>query len=337
MTQEEKPKKSGFNPIDNYEVELGGWTKFFLFMIAVGVVLTIVQYVSELRASNYAASMAAFVILHMLSFVALGGYTTFAFITRKANAVFWAYSYLALCLVSNIFAIVCNLEWSTVLYECIRAVISGALWMFFLYFSENIRDVFPKENRKVTRRDWGVSITAIVLPLVYLVFAIAGLAFSEVRTQAITEDMMEVYTEQEGYYNDGIVAFRAPVGYTVERVEENNLVLHTIVDDPEEPSESIVISSEFFNQIDAETFGIYLSNWSDGSLLGSSRTVKVNEEKTVDGIHMHYVCTHFEDYDLYWDFAVVNDPSINKNTVISVYTHNPGDLVHFMARNIKFK
>ena len=67
-----------------------------------------------------------------------------------------------------------------------------------------------------------------------------------------------------------------------------------------------------------------------------STTVVKDEEDSVEGKHYRYRRVYIEEYDVYWEFAIVNEPEITKNCLISIYTAEPEERLFFFIRSLKF-
>ena len=312
--------------------EFSGWLKFMLVMIGAGMIMTVINDFSELAELGGDDVTTKFAVLHSLSFVGLGCYAIFSFLTRRPNAVFWGYAYLTACLISNTFSIVGNLGESDIIVQGIRALVTCVAWFVFLYFSENVRDIFPPEKRKAGKKEWTVSVISIALPYVYLLVYI----LLSIGKGYDPEYMYGQYTAEDGYYTDGIVAFKIPSDYFIEDMDADGTKVFTVTDALYEPEESITIVSEFNYELTDETFEEYYEAWMAEDFAYLSTTVVKDEEDSVEGKHYRYRRVYIEEYDVYWEFAIVNEPEITKNCLISIYTAEPEDRLFFFIRSLKF-
>ena len=323
--------------IDNGEYEFGGWLKFMFLMIFVGMVMTVVNTFKELGELSGDTYTIIFSILHCASFIGLGSYALYMFLTRKSNAVFWGYTYLTACLISNIVSVVGNFDDSNIIILGVRAVITCIAWFAFLYYSDNVKDVYPIEKRQTSKKEWTISILGVSLPYLYLiVLVLFSLAGSLVEKDYDPTSMIEQYTEDDGYYTDGIVAFKKPSHYIIEDMVNDGTTIFSLSDSEVDPTENITIVSELNYQLTKEEFDEYYEAWKDEDFAYLSTTVVKDEENTIEGKHYRYRSVYFEDYGTYWDFAIVNQPDINKNCLVSIYTSEPGKRVFFFVRGLKF-
>lgn len=328
-------QKSSDNSYQNYEPEFGGWLKFMMVIICVGVALSIIQNINDLKSSAYDTYVVAFVIAHCLSFTAMAGYAIYCFIRKKANAVFWGYAYFTYCLLTNLFIICFNGE-SNLVLDGVRALVTCVAWMFFLHYSDNVNELFPKDKRTVKKHDWILAINGILIPYIVLFSSLASTAEANEEAKYDTTTMIETYTEDSGYYTDGITAFKIPTHYDITKNEEDGLTFFRIVDNPDYSSETITIASEYSTKLSQSEFQQYVDGWTNSELEQTSHSDKY-EETTIEGKHMHYHQTYYEEYNMYWELAVISDPDIDKNFLVSIYTQEPGTRLYFFARNVKFE
>ena len=319
------------------EYEFGGWLKFMFLMIFVGITMTVVNTFKEIGELQGDTFTSIFCILHCLSFLILGGYALYMFLTRKSNAVFWGYTYLVTCLISNIVSVVGNLDDSNIIILGIRAVVTCIAWFAFLYYSENVKDIYPPEKRKTTKKDWTLAILGVSLPYAYLLLAVLlSIGTAVISPEYDPTSMTEQYSSESGYYTDGIVAFKSPSHYIVEQVDSDGTIIFSLADSETEPSETITIVSELNYELTAEEFDEYYEAWKDEDFAYLTTTVVKDEENVIEGKHYRYRSVYFEEYGTYWDFVIVNQPDINKNCLVSIYTAEPGKRVFFFVRGLKF-
>lgn len=332
---EETTTKSVDSETGNYE--FGGWLKFMLAMIALGMIFTVINNLKELKDIGGDPLSTGFVVFNCLSFLGLGTYTIYSFLSRKANSVFWGYTYLTASIISNLFSIFGNLGDSDILIPGIRSLAACIAWSAFLYFSENVRDIFPKEKRHTSKKEWTISILGVAMPYVYLLFSVLiSIATAVADSDYDKTYMYENYTADQGYCTDGIVAFKIPSHYNLEEEVNDGTTIFTITDNPTESSETITIVSEVNYALTDEEFEEYFESWKDEEFAYLSTTVVKDKEENLAGNHYRYRCVYFEDYQLYWEFAIVNSPEITKNCLVSIYTRQPESRMYFFIRNLKF-
>ena len=85
-----------------------------------------------------------------------------------------------------------------------------------------------------------------------------------------------------------------------------------------------------------EEFDEYYEGWKNNDFPYLSTTIVKDEENIIEGKHYRYRSVYFEDYGSYWDFVIINQPEINKNCLLSIYTTEPGKRAFFFIRGLKF-
>lgn len=175
---ETKVEKPVFKTSEEYQeylkiyTDIRGWLCFFLVVMVLGGVRDAVYIPShnfpgiyDEEYKNGIFSLLAMITISVEWFVMIG-YIVYAFAQRNANAVFWA----RVCLLFYLFFVV------------IAVLVSGGKWLgsvvlpvillLFLSRSKNVKEVIPKDYRKVTKLDWTFVIIIVVLPILFIVLDI---------------------------------------------------------------------------------------------------------------------------------------------------------------------
>ena len=145
--------------------KIGGWLGFFLFQICAGILVSLILVFT----SQWPEDVAVYYILQgliIIPYMLMGVYTVYAFLRRKANAVFWGYAYLLVCLIINIFSLLYG-------YESMNTMTSltwNVIWSVFFILSDNVKTLIPKETRRVTTIDWVLAAIGVVIPSIVCVF-----------------------------------------------------------------------------------------------------------------------------------------------------------------------
>jgi hypothetical protein len=165
--------------------DISGFMSFFIYWsIPIGIVLTILGlFTSAPLPAELANSV--FLTLYGIAFYALyfylSIYTIYAFIKKKSDAVFIAKYQLIILFVNNLLTLISGSVGGSFLDQPAR-IIGSLAWsvIFFCYltFSEDVNYRFPKENRKLTKRNKIIFILSIVVPVVLYVGAIFEIAKS---------------------------------------------------------------------------------------------------------------------------------------------------------------
>ena len=153
--------------------KIGGWLGFFLFQICAGILVNLILVFT----SQWPEDVAVYYILQgliIIPYMLMGVSTVYAFIRRKANAVFWGYAYLLLSLIINIFSLLYG-------YESMNTMTSltwNVIWSVFFILSDNVKTLIPKETRRVTTIDWVLAAIGVMIPSIVcmVVYSIAMMA-----------------------------------------------------------------------------------------------------------------------------------------------------------------
>lgn len=167
---ETKVEKPVFKTSEEYQeylkihTDIRGWLYFFLAVMGVGVGLNVLFPIFPVIYDDGIFSQLAMITIYVEWFVMIG-YIFYAFTQRNANAVFWARVYLLFRLVFGVIAV---LEGKS----GIIAVVLPVILLLFLSRSKNVKEVIPKDYRKVTKLDWTFVIIIVVLPIFFIVLDI---------------------------------------------------------------------------------------------------------------------------------------------------------------------
>lgn len=151
-------------PVADEPSEISGFLSFYLFWsIPIGLVLTIIMTIVNFDASLYQGGvflLLADVLLTAL-YVYLCIYVIYAFVKRQPDAVFMAKYELIYLFLSNVLVVVLG-ETTTYTYTSMAWAV-----VFFCYvaFSEQVKDLIPKETRRLTKLNRYVVPISIVVPL----------------------------------------------------------------------------------------------------------------------------------------------------------------------------
>ncbi len=211
--------------------QVSGWLSFFLFVVGLGAAITVVTSIADFSLDAYDIGVGDFFIylvalidiVYVLGIGGLALYTILAFLNKRSNAVFLGKSYLIIIFLSNLLLLLggdCgDYGWGS-LPQILKALIFGIVWFVYLCLSEQVSDLFPKEERKILSRDKYIVGSLIFTPV--LLLGISMLVYwGSVPTP------MNI-TLGHGDYSDGIIAFHAPEGAICEKDTVDNVKHHTI-------------------------------------------------------------------------------------------------------------
>lgn len=145
--------------------KIGGWLGFFLFQICAGILVNLILVFT----SQWPEDVAVYYILQgliIIPYMLMGVSTVYAFICRKANAVFWGYAYLLLSLIINILSLLYGYE----SMNTMTSLVWNVIWSVFFILSDNVKTLIPKETRRVTTIDWVLAAIGVVIPSIVCMF-----------------------------------------------------------------------------------------------------------------------------------------------------------------------
>lgn len=152
--------------------QIGGWTAFFLWCgIGLGLLISTIRTIMTVFTPGMDGVTIAYSLVYLGLFLLIGIKAILAFYRKQENAVPLATAYCVMIALDAIFLLIVNLivkqpdGWSSV----IRNVIWAAIWLTYLYSSEDIKDKFPKETRK-----WH-TLEKVVLAIVAALFLILSI------------------------------------------------------------------------------------------------------------------------------------------------------------------
>lgn len=206
----------------------------------------------------------------------------------------------------------------------------------YLLKSDTVSAVLPETTRSTSKIGKWLTIVCIGIMSLSVITILAYGVSTLFEEDYDPASMTEQYSAENGYHTDGVVAFKIPSHYTITEAETEGTIFFSIKDDETEPSETITIVSELNYELRKEEFDEYYEAWKDEDFAYLSTTVVKDEENTIEGKHYRYRSVYFEDYGTYWDFVIVNQPEINKNCLLSIYTTEPGKRAFFFIRGLKF-
>lgn len=214
------------------------------------------------------------------------------------------------------------------------SVVSIALW--YIYRSQTVKVVLPELSRSTSKTGKWLTFVSVGVISLFLILVIISKLIPSFGEDYDPSTMTEQYRNEDGYHTDGIVAFKIPSHYIIKDIEADGRTFFSITDSETEASEMITLVSELNYELTEEIFNEYFEGWKEDDFAYVSTSIVKNIESTLEGKHFRYRSVYFEDKGIYWDFAIVNQPDINKNCLISIYTYEPEKRVYFFIRSLKF-
>lgn len=356
--------------------EIHGWLSFFFFAIIVGGLISAVYPITTFDVTDYAGNLwiGLIDVLLGVGLFAIAIYTIFAFCKRKPNAVFYGRLYVILVLVTNVISVIGNdgtgFEGMT---QAIRGIAWGIVWFLYLLFSNQVQEVIPKPFRKVSKIDWGVLTTIIIVPCLCFLIGMLSLDSKEdnkdyQETEIIDSQEAEIKDKLEARISeeikskirtnleskirnqkltvnertDGRVIFTIPNGFEcnsqeIELSPDTPITLFTISN---ESIGNIYICSDYDNDTSLKHFDECWGNWEseDDKTLAKTNVEKGN--RTVNGHTCMYRIVRYNvnGVHVYWRFYLLFDKSSGKCCVASFYDRNESTgYVNETLKSIRFK
>ena len=160
-----------------------GWLSFFLFVVGFGslfsLIMSIVGFSSVDNVGFITCLFSGIDILFSLGLVALAGYTIYAFLYIRPNAVFLGKLYVIIIFISNMLVLLSgempDTGWDS-LPQVVKALVWSFIWFSYLCVSRQVENLFPKEERMVFKRDKYFAVSLLVIPaLLLLIYFISYL------------------------------------------------------------------------------------------------------------------------------------------------------------------
>lgn len=156
-----------------------GWLAFFLFQLACGGVISFISVFFSLSFESYQGFPDAYAYMgmacDMLSVLGLlggAGYTIYAFVKRKPNAVSLGRIMVVVIMLTNIVILLIGELDDSGLNSAQRicqTLVWNLVWLIYLSRSEQVNRLFPREERKVYKRDF-LLLFIFLLPMAFLGF-----------------------------------------------------------------------------------------------------------------------------------------------------------------------
>ncbi|WP_455587855.1 hypothetical protein [Bacteroides sp.] len=315
-----------------------GWLSFFLFVVGFGSLFSLIMTItSSYPVDNDFFSYLAFSIdlLYALALVALACYTIHAFLYIRPNAVFLGRLYIIVIFVSNILTLLSgdmeDVGWGS-LPQVVKALVWSLVWFTYLSLSNQVAELFPKENRKVFKRDKYFTAVLMAIPtILFLIYLLVYLG---------SGSAMPALSPNEGEYTDGVVAFRIPEYLSCEKIDSiSDDAYHSF-----ESGDSIwgMVVGVYDTNTTEEYFNECADSWRDVTLDGFDFSVLDSHTGLVNYNMLRIQSVQYvTDPRLNWIFAALFSPDTGKVSIVSCYAttsvESAETLVNGMLQTMRFK
>lgn len=292
-------------------IKIHGWLKFCLFIIFIGSVMNVLNYALTYDPKYYGGYkfVVAIEIFMLSTLFIIGNYAIYAFIKMKSNAVFYAKLYFILTLLINILSSI-GTEKELIGFSIFN-IIPSLFWFFYLTFSIQVKDRFPKEVRKLSKKDY--TILAFFIITAITLFCAGVNEFNTRTNQLIKETDLS-----ENERSDGRVIFKIPTGFISEKHIINNFTIFSL---KSENNDTIILTSNLYANTSQENFN---ESWKNSQIAELSKyelkqikdeTIKINDNLCIRRISRYQSPT-----PLIWQFALIFHKFTNKFCMVSYYT-----------------
>lgn len=181
--------------------EIRGWLIFFLITLGVSSVRSTFITLTTLNINDYSGSIWLVLadVFTVCSMLCVAIYTITAILSRKTNAIFWAYIYLIYIVLSNVISLALGLDTSHDEGQAISGIIGAIIWILYLSFSKQIGRHFPKSQRRVSKTDKLVLRALIFVPI--LLFVLGVVQNNSIKDQKMQEEL-ELQHQLENTYGN---------------------------------------------------------------------------------------------------------------------------------------
>jgi len=319
--------------------EIGGWLAFFLFSICLGGTISAIMSFVQMSSVDYQGSLllALTDVALGLMLCALGFYTLYSFIQRKPDAVYLGKLYVVTTFLSNLLVLF-NGDYEATglgsLPQIIRGLVWGGIWYVFLCVSTRVEEVIPKVYRKITTKDYYITVALYLIPIVLF---IAGVASLQTVHQNQQEEFVQTAQLDADEYTDGKIIFKSPEGFTSKREELQDPKL-TVFNLENENIGSVTMCSDYDTDMSQKNFNEYCKGWEDESANQYTSSVVCNEKRSINGRTYWYKVTSYEtNGTVYWRFILLFDNASGKVAVISAYDGGYDSYIEDLLKSIRFK
>lgn len=337
----ETPNFSPLTP--KQDRRIGGWLSFFLFVVGMGAALTVIFTFYNFSFADYDMGGGDFItylwaaldILFTLGIGGLAGYTIWAFLKKRPNAVFLGKSYVIIIFLSNSLILLSGeYEESGLgsLSQIVKALAWGIIWFTYLCVSEQVLDLFPKEGRKIPERDKYIvgSLVAIPLLLIGMVLLISlGSRVPSIDTSSLSADES----------TDGKIIFRMPDKLLCEKIDTLDNVYHSFAQ-----GDSIwgTIVGVYDTNSSEEYFKECVDSWRDPYLDGYDFSVINTSSGVINrNIMRTQIVRYITQPEILWTFATLFSPETGKACIVSLYTTTrgieSGEALKKLLNSVRFK
>lgn len=316
-----------------------GWLKFFLIVpVGIGSVFTLISnFVTFDSDDNFWIALSDPLLSAV--YLAAGICTLAAFHKRDTDAVFLAKTFVVLCFVTNLLALLAidgGETSTTAVTDTISSIIWSCIWFIYLFKSEQVKRIIPKGYRKTKTRDWLIISAAVLLPLICIGLGISTEQKAHTESEAAALSNLSL---SENQFTDGRIILTVPDGVDCEESYDEEIgTTFFSISDPETGAGATVVS-DYDNDISKKSFNKYWLTSQPGDLNELEHYTVKDDKYSHGDVTVFYKVTRINaDLPLDWKFALLFDHNTGKACIVSGYSiaHNDDSPVEYIINNLKF-
>jgi len=337
------------------EYKIHGWLTFFLVMIGLGSIFSVVYFFTKTTVDDYKWELQNESLSYVMSIIGLfcdmiftvgcailGLLTIIAFYKYQPNAVGLGKSYLIISFISNLVGLSAGEYESSgfgSLHHIIRSLVWGVIWFWYLCRSEQVNSLFPKDpwhERKMYKRD-KIFLFSIVVPIVIWMLFAFGFGLYEVYQE---EKFYGKYIINESSlaaneYTDGLIIFELPDGLILEKLErEDDNVYFTLHN--EDISASIY--SIFDDNDTQEYFDKIIEKWADDYFEDFAYTITDYWHEILNANSLYTATYQYHSEPVIaWSFVMLFNKETGKCCIISYYSGVETNHLEELINSVRFK
>jgi len=324
-----------------------GWLTFFLFVIGIGGVISPIIGFLTMSLSDYDAGLGHWfsvvgvicdsILLIGLAFLAF--YTIKSFNNYKPNAIALGKAYLIIVFATNLLSLIGGDYQPTgfnSLSHTIARLIGQTAWFLYLSYSKELKFLFPKEKRKLFKRDKIILFSIVFPALIWLLVIFASTFSSNYISQSHMDNTAINQNSLSGSeYTDGRIIFEQPDGLTLEKQIYEGHVYYTL---NQEDNISITLYSEYDNNDTEEYFEECMSNWTDETYNEFDYIVKDEQHFVREGSSYRLKTVQYDsEPPIEWTFVLIFNQETKKCCLLSYYSMIDTDYLSDLIHSIRFK
>jgi len=338
--------KNNFDETISGNEKIHGWLTFFLVAIGLGGILAPILGFAHMSMSDYDIGVGLLwsqigVVcdgILLVGYTVLSVYTIISFCKYRPNAVGLGKSYLIIAFATNLLSLIVG-DYEPTGFNSFAQIISRLIWqiIFFLYlsYSVQVESLFPKEERKLFKRDKLIIFSIVTPVIVWLI-----LTFSGAFIHGIAEEMQQNnYTISEdslsvNEYTDSRIIFECPNELSIEKYENEDDIFYVLYQD----DISMTIYSTFDDEDTIDYFEECMQSWADESFNDFEYDVTDERYEVLFGNSFYLKTLQYYSEPVFeWSFVLLFNSETGKCCVVSYYSTTDTDYLQEVIHSIRFK